>query len=64
MLTRRLLQPAMKNWKSCHSELDIPLDFDLDEVYNFVSLLVCRGSVFFFFSVCRPGSWVPVCVGV
>ena len=47
VLTRRLLQPAMKNWKRCHSELDIPLDFDLDEVCNFVSLLVCRGSVFF-----------------
>ena len=52
VLTRRLLQPAMKNWKSCHSELDIPLDFDLDEVCNFVSWLVCRGSVTFFFSLC------------
>ena len=47
VLTRRLLQPAMKNWKKCHSELDIPLDFDLDEVCNFVSLLVCPGSVMF-----------------
>jgi hypothetical protein len=47
VLTRRLVQPAMKNWKWCHSELDIPLDFVLEEGYIFFSWFVCRGRVFF-----------------
>ena len=47
VLVRWLLQPAINNWKSFHSELDIPLDFDLEEVCVVRQLLVCQRNVMF-----------------